>query len=245
MKLNIDELDDDIWDQIIGSAFSDGGFPTVADVAEVLDAIGVEYDDEDINDILDTLQELIEANDIADGDTGGNEITKETFIDSDGDGDADVTITEQDDGTDDDIEDEPHDADIGLAGETTPEEELMLKMAAGGGSSDSLSGETTPEEELMLKLMRRRNGAVEDFVPETDEEREMLDYVNSLTLSDGGWKQKLEDFSKKARDSRVKNHHDNWGKTDTQKKKEKENEKKKEDGNYTNEIAKNLSGRRW
>lgn len=80
----------------------------------------------------------------------GNPVTSETIIDKDDDGDADVTITKQDDGDDKKPEsDEPHDE--GLAGDTTPEEEAMLKLAAGESKpSTELAGDTTLEEDLML-----------------------------------------------------------------------------------------------
>lgn len=46
-------------------------------------------------------------------------------------------------------DDEPHDAD--LNGDTTPEEEAMLRLAGSDGD-EALPGDTTPEEEAMLKL---------------------------------------------------------------------------------------------
>lgn len=109
---------------------------TSGQLEDLITSHGLDYDNEDIEDLMTVYNDLLSADVMANADAkqhvADNPVTSETVIDKDDDGDADVTITKQDDGDDDGDEDElldgddkPHDQ--GLAGDTTLEEELMLK----------------------------------------------------------------------------------------------------------------------
>lgn len=88
--------------------------------------------------------------------------------------------------------DKPHDNE--LAGETTPEEELMLRVAAGNApaTTNTLTGDLTPEEIEMIQMMRagkqlpKNDGLAGDLTPE---ENEMLNITNRLAknLSKHRW----------------------------------------------------------
>jgi len=92
----------------------------------------------------------------------------------------------------DESSDKPH--DNGLAGETTPEEDLMLRVATGNApaTTNTLAGDLTPEEIEMIQMMRagkqppKNDGLAGETTPE---ENEMLNITNRLAknLSKHRW----------------------------------------------------------
>ena len=92
----------------------------------------------------------------------------------------------------DESPDKPHDKE--LAGETTPEEDLMLRVASGNApaTSNTLAGDLTPEEIEMIQMMRagKQPPKSKELAGETTpEENEMLNITNRLAknLSKHRW----------------------------------------------------------
>lgn len=143
------KLTDEQWDNLGVHNLS----PNMSkdDIKKVLSGMGVDYDDEDVDDVFSVVN--FEALDSALEDmtntesTPDNPVTKVTEIDKDEDGDTDVTITEQEDGKD-------------------------KKQ-----KSEVLSGDITPEEMKMLSVAKGNSG---EFKPETPEEKNMINHFANI-----------------------------------------------------------------
>lgn len=92
----------------------------------------------------------------------------------------------------DESSEKPHDK--GLASETTPEEDFMLRVAEGKvpATSSVLAGDLTPEEIEMVQMMRagkQPSKSTELAGETTPEEKEMLNITNRLAknLSKHRW----------------------------------------------------------
>lgn len=156
-----------------------------------------EYTDEDelIDDINDYLFDFGPDDlDSEEGNKAYNELY-EKFVKPDNKYKGNEEPGEAADKTPDDPDessDKPHDEE--LAGETTPEEDFMQRVAAGEvpATSGVLAGDLTPEEVEMIQMMRagkqppKNDGLAGETTPE---EKEMLNITNRLAknLSKHRW----------------------------------------------------------